>query len=314
MVAPELLEYIEEWGSFLCGVRRLAPGSYEAYLGSLADFLIFMNTYLALNISIKEITELDTISLRAWLASRHKREFALSSSALALSSIKNFYCWLDKYKNIHNHAPFNITSPRADKTLHKSLDVEDALQAMGSVGELAKDAWQGKRDAAILLLLYGCGLRISEALSLDINDLPSGDILRIIGKGNKQREVPLLPIIKCAIEDYIQACPYFVRGGIKNNSITSEALPLFFSARGKRVHAVTFSKQIQALRVYLGLPESATPHAYRHSFATHLLTGGGDLRTIQELLGHASLSTTQRYTKTNSEHLLATYKKAHPRG
>lgn len=342
VAAPELLGYIEEWGKFLCGVRRIAPGSYETYLGSLADFLIFLNSYLASNISIKEIAALDTITLRAWLASRHKREFAISTSALALSSVKNFYRWLGKYKNIHNTAPFNISSPKADKSIPKALDVTDAIQATESIRELAGDDWQGKRDAAILLLLYGCGLRISEALSLNLDDVPKDDVLRVIGKGNKQREVPLLPIVKRAIEEYVRACPY-IRGqglGIRDKGleVRDEGLgirdkgektiplpltpnpsslnphPLFFSATGKRVIASTFSIQVKALKVYLGLPESATPHAYRHSFATHLLAGGGDLRTIQELLGHASLSTTQRYTKTNSAHLLATYKKSHPRG
>ena len=304
VVSAHLLNDIEEWGNFLCGTRRLASRTFETYLHHLSDFLLFLNSYLATNVTIKEITDLDTTSLRAWLSSRHKREFALSSSAMALSAIKNFYRWLDRHKNIENSAPFNISSPKADKNLHKSLEVDDALQATKSIAELAKDDWQGKRDTAILLLLYGCGLRISEALSLNLEDTPKGDILRITGKGNKQREVPVLPIVRQAVEEYIAACPY---------QITASS-PLFISARGKRCAASTFYNQVKALQGYLGLPNYATPHAYRHSFATHLLTGGGDLRTIQELLGHASLSTTQRYTKTDAAHLLATYKKSHPRG
>jgi len=298
-----LLDYIKEWGEFLCGERRLAPSSYENYLDNFAEFIIFLNTHLGEIISINTLSKLSTQDLRAWLANRHKKEFALSSSALALSAIKNFYRWLDKYKNIHNPAPFNITSPKADKTLHKSLDLEEAMLATESIGELAKDIWLGKRDTAILLLMYGAGLRISEVLSLDYRDLPNKDILRVTGKGNKQREVPILPIVTEALAEYINTCPY---------PFTADS-PLLIGAKGKRLNANTFRKQIRLLRDYLGLPESATPHAFRHSFATHLLAAGGDLRAIQELLGHASLSTTQLYTKTNFAHLLDTYKKSHPR-
>ena len=248
-VAPELLIYIEEWGDFLCGVRRLTVITYESYLGGIADFLIFLNSYLGANISINELKVLDNTSLRAWLASRQKREFARSSSALALSALKNFYRWLDKHKNIHNSVPFNITSPKADKTLPKALDVEDAMQATGNIAGLAKEDWQGKRDAAILLLLYGSGLRISEALSLNFDDAPKTDMLRITGKGNKQREVPILPIVKNAIDEYIKICPY---------PFTKDS-PLFVSHRGKRVIASTFRMQVRLLKGYLGLPESATP-------------------------------------------------------
>ncbi len=303
ITTPILLETIEEWGNHLCGVRRFAPGSYETYLAALADYIIFLNTYLAQNISLKEIEELDTTSLRAWLSSRNKRDLAFSSSALSLSAIKNFYKWLGKYKNIHNTAPFIVNSPKPNKSLPKALNIADALQATENINQLAKTDWQGMRDTAILLLLYGAGLRISEALSLDFADIPAQQTLRITGKGNKQREVPILPVIKTAIAEYIKNCPY---------PFTPES-PLFLSNTGKRTRASTFSKQIKSLQNYLGLPASATPHAYRHSFATHLLSAGGDLRTIQELLGHAALSTTQRYTKTNPTHLLSTHKSAHPR-
>jgi len=198
--------------------------------------------------------------------------------------------------------------------IEKALDIEDALGATISISEIAKEIWQGKRDAAILLLLYGSGLRISEALSLDFDDAPKGDILRITGKGKKQREVPILPIVRSAINEYIISCPYFIVKDLSYQDYAKKSdIPLFISERGKRVIASTFRKQVKALQGYLGLPESATPHAFRHSFATHLLAGGGDLRTIQELLGHASLSTTQRYTKTTSSHLLSTYRKSHPR-
>lgn len=306
-VSEELISHIEEWGNFLCGVRRISVATFENYLGHIADLLLFLNNYLAEPVRMQHIEKLDTRSLRGWLASRHKRELATSSASPALSAIKNFYRWLDKYKDINNPAPFIINTPKTEKLLPKSVDAAAAKQSMQSIGELATEEWQGKRDTAILLLLYGCGLRISEALSLDIGDVPNDDTLRVTGKGNKQREVPVLPIIKDAINDYINSCPYLQKGYSENET------PLFLGARGKRMRYPVFNRQTQLLRQFLGLPKSASPHAFRHSFATHLLAGGGDLRTIQELLGHASLSTTQRYTKTDAAHLLSTYKQAHPR-
>lgn len=320
--APDLLAEIEEWGGWLLGVRRLAVRSYEIYLGNIADFLIFLNEYSGEKISLKHIKNVDMLALRAWLSSRHKREIVMTSSAHALTAVRNFYRWLDKHKNIHNAAVFNISGPKADKNLHKSLDVADAVAATQSIGELAHEDWQGKRDVAMLMLMYGAGLRVSEVLTMDFEDLPQGDVIRVIGKGNKQREVPILPVIKSALQEYVKACPYLKGEGRRAKGMVQEEdfynsssspSPLFFSATGKRLGYSVFSRQVRNLRAYLGLPESATPHAFRHSFATHLLEGGGDLRTIQELLGHASLSTTQRYTKTNMSHLLATYKKSHPR-
>lgn len=304
-----LLEIIDEWGNFLCGIRRLSASTYETYLGDLADFLIFLSGYAGEKASLKIITDIDAISIRAWLASRHKRELALASSARALSTIRNLYRWLDRHKNIQNTVPFSISSPKAGKTLPKALDINSAVESVESIGEIARNEWQGKRDIAILMLMYGAGLRISEVLNLNFEDIPTGDTLRITGKGNKQREVPILPAIKKVLKEYLAECPYIKENGYGKDKDS----PLFISATGKRLAYSVFNKQIRNLRGYLGLPESATPHAFRHSFATHLLEGGGDLRTIQELLGHASLSTTQRYTKTNSAHLMATYKKSHPR-
>jgi integrase/recombinase XerC len=311
IATPQLLEIFSEWGNFLCASRRLSSATYEAYLGGIADFIIFLNQHFKLSVSIEEIKSLENATMRSWLAGRQKKEFARASSALALSAVKNFYRWLEKYQHIKNNIPFNISAPKPDKTIPKPLDAADAIEATESIGTLAKHNWQGRRDTAILLLLYGCGLRISEVLSLDLPDAPTGNLIRVTGKGNKQREVPVLPIVKNAIDSYIKACPYF--SAINSEKLAGNAAPLFISERGKRVIASTFRLQVKALREYLGLPKSATPHAFRHSFATHLLEGGGDLRTIQELLGHASLSTTQRYTKASTAHLLATYKKSHPK-
>ena len=185
----------------------------------------------------------------------------------------------------------------------KPLTVDDATAAVDVVGDLATSGWQGKRDTAILILLYGCGLRLSEALGLSRGEAPLNEMLLVTGKGRKQRQLPVLPAVRAAVADYLAACPHV---------LTADG-PLFVGARGGPLNPRLVQRQMAALRGYLGLPESATPHALRHSFATHLLGAGGDLRAIQELLGHASLSTTQRYTAVETERLLAIYDAAHPR-
>src|SRR5262249_53086024 len=179
----------------------------------------------------------------------------------------------------------------------------DATAAVGAVGSLATDGWQGKRDIAILTLLYGCGLRLSEALGLTRSEAPVSETLVVTGKGNKQRLLPVLPAVREAIADYLAVCPH----------VLETDGPLFVGARGGPLNPRLVQRQMEAVRRHLGLPESATPHALRHSFATHLLGAGGDLRAIQELLGHASLSTAQRYTSVETERLLTIYNAAHPR-
>jgi integrase/recombinase XerC len=187
------------------------------------------------------------------------------------------------------------------------LSVEDAKGALDIVVELHDDPWQAARDHALFTLIYGCGLRISEALGLRVGDVPppekNGDAITILGKGNKQRVVPLLPIVKERIAHYLALCPYTL----------GKRDALFVGARGQKLNPGVVQRQMRKVRAYLGLPETATPHALRHSFATHLLAGGGDLRTIQELLGHASLSTTQRYTEVDAKRLIDVYKDTHPR-
>jgi integrase/recombinase XerC len=185
----------------------------------------------------------------------------------------------------------------------KALTVDEAMDALESVGELTDEPWIAARDAAVLALLYGCGLRVGEVLGLDRRAVPMGDTVAITGKGGKTRLVPVLPVVRRAVEDYLARCPY--RLGPED--------PLFVGARGGRLGARRVQQAVQALRGWLGLPETATPHALRHSFATHLLAGGGDLRAIQELLGHASLSTTQRYTEVDAARLLDVHRSAHPR-
>ena len=219
----------------------------------------------------------------------------------------NFFKFLERQGVLENAAIGAVKTPKTPKSVPKALTMEDALVSVDLVGELSDDTWMGKRDTAVLMLLYGCGLRIGEAMGLNRGQVSDGDkvgdTIVVTGKGDKQRLVPVLAIVSHAIEDYIKSCPFDL----------PEDGPLFVGKRGKRLSARVIQRQMGQVRAMLGLPDTATPHALRHSFATHLLAGGGDLRTIQELLGHASLSTTQRYTEVDAGHLKSVYDGAHPR-
>jgi len=226
-----------------------------------------------------------------------------ASIARGLSVIRTFIRFLERRGLAASPALAVLRAPKLPKSVPKPLSVVDAAEIVEAPTEFVISVWQAKRDIALLTLLYGCGLRLSEALGLKRSEAPRGDLITITGKGRKQRLVPVLPAVREAIADYLAACPY----ALAANG------PLFVGARGGPLHPRVVQRQMQALRGVLGLPETATPHALRHSFATHLLGGGGDLRAIQELLGHASLSTTQRYTSVETERLLAVYESAHPR-
>ncbi len=222
--------------------------------------------------------------------------------------VRGFFRFLDREGLAHNPAVAALRTPKQQRPAPRPLTVDQARAAIEAVGELGSTPWIAKRDTALITLLYGAGLRIGEALALDRGDLPTGAagddaVLVIAGKGGRQRMVPLLGVVRATIADYLAACPF---------ALPADG-PLFVGARGGRLAAGVAQRTFRRLRGFLGLPESATPHSLRHSFATHLLGGGGDLRTIQELLGHAKLSTTQRYTEVDSESLLRIYDKAHPR-
>lgn len=264
--------------------------------------MAFLSGHLGGRVNKKQLEKLDARDIRAWLASRMDA-FDPASSARALSAVKSFYRYLEQQEGIENAALFHIRSPKIKKSVPKALVEGQAQQALGEIESLHAEEWVGKRNLALLVLIYGCGLRISEALSLQYKDAGSGDSLTITGKGNKQRMVPLLPAVKEAIADYVSACPHSF----------SARTPLFLGSRGGKLDPAIFQRELRKLRAALGLPESTTPHAFRHSFATHLLSAGGDLRSIQELLGHASLSTTQRYTRVDKDRLMSAYKNAHPR-
>ena len=228
--------------------------------------------------------------------------FTAASNARALASVRNLYHYLAKNKVLNNEQVFELKNPKKKKAVPKALSESEALEAIKGYSTPEQDLWEEKRDKAVLMVIYGMGLRISEALALTYSDIKSAEFIRVYGKGNKERLVPVIAEARNAVEEYVNALPY---------NIESKE-PMFLGKRGKPLNPGVFQKHIRNLRRSLNLPESTTPHAFRHSYATHLLSGGADLRSIQELLGHASLSTTQVYTKVDTRRLLESYVKAHP--
>jgi integrase/recombinase XerC len=301
-IDQEVQGLIKSWMGYISQQKRYSAHTSKAYLTDLFYFFTFINTHTGEMVTKQLIQNLSTQDFRAWLASRKSRELMGASNARALSVIRSFYRYLKKNHDIENQSIFNIQIANLNKPLPKALSKEAALEATNNIEIMAAN-WTGKRDLAILSLMYGAGLRISEVLSLKKTDLAqfANSQILIKGKGGKERVVPILDFIVKAIDDYMADCPY---------ELTNI---LFLGARGKRLNPDVFRHKLQKLRKFLNLPEHASPHAFRHSFATHLLANGGDIRTIQELLGHQSISTTQRYTKVDAENLISAYKKFHPK-
>jgi len=301
---PDLLDAIAQWQDWLAAERRVSPHTLAGYGLDLAAFLDFLSQHRGEVPSLAELDALTAADFRAYLAQRAAAELKRSSTARALSMLRGFFRFLDRRGLARNAALAAVRTPKLPKSVPKALSVADAGNAVSDVAVLADEEWIKRRDVALLTLLYGCGLRLSEALGLTRAEAPlKPGTLVVTGKGNKQRRVPVLPVVAEAIAAYVAACPY---------RLAAEDT-LFVGVRGGPLHPRLVQGRLQELRLYLGLPESATPHALRHSFATHLLAAGGDLRAIQELLGHASLSTTQRYTAVDASSLAAVYDKAHPR-
>jgi len=296
-------DHAQAWAAWLTQVRGRADHTVEAYLHDVTQFLAFMTEHMGNTIGTRVLMSLSITDFRAWLASRAENEYDAASTARALSAVKNFFRWLEKEGKGSNSALFALRSPRRKRALPKALAKEQSHEALEHIDALQQEPWLGLRDAALLTLLYGCGLRISEALSLTRRQIEDAETITVLGKGNKQRSVPVLPAVRTAISAYLNACPH---------PLAPDSLA-FIGQKGAPLQPAVFQKQIRRLRAYIGLPESATPHAFRHSFATHLLSNGADLRGIQELLGHASLSTTQRYTAVDRQRLLEAYRAAHPR-
>jgi len=304
IAAPDLLRERTSWLESLAGERRLAANTLEAYERDTRQFLGFLTTHLGGSPSIRDISDLRPADLRAFLATRRKEGSGARSLGRHLAGLRSFLRYLEKKGLVNAAGAGALRSPKQPKSLPKPLSGNQALSVVSADTQLNNEPWIAARDAAVLTLLYGCGLRISEALGLTPKAFSgSANALRINGKGGKTRLVPLLPAVAETVQVYMRLCPYHLHADS----------PLFRGARGAKLQPAIIQREMQRLRSALGLPDSATPHALRHSFATHLLSGGGDLRTIQELLGHASLSTTQVYTGVDSARLLDVYDKAHPR-
>jgi integrase/recombinase XerC len=302
---PDLAAAIGAWQAWLAHEKQASAHTRDAYARDLQAFLAFLTDHLGGRPALADLEALQVADFRAWLAARAARGLRCTSTARALSTVRNFFAWAARAGYAQNAAVKAVRAPRLPRQVPKALSQDDVDAVLRSVGELAPEPWIAKRDLAALLLLYGCGLRVGEALALTVQEAPGpeDEVLLVTGKGRKQRRVPLLPIVGEAVQAYLAACPHALRPDD----------PLFLGARGGPLSARRLQERLQQIRRFVGLSESTTPHALRHSFATQLLAAGGDLRAIQELLGHASLSTTQRYTAVEAAGLTRVYDRAHPR-
>ena len=291
------------WQRDLGSVRRLAANTLEAYGRDLDQFLTFLAGHTGGPVTLTTFKELRAADIRAFMAQRRNESLGSRSLARILSALKSFFRFLEREGVASTEALNIIRTPKLARSLPKALTVLEARSAITTTAELEERPWVAARDMAVLSLCYGAGLRIAEALAITRSDL-EGDSLRVTGKGGKIRLVPLIDAVRRAIDTYLELCPF---------KLWPEE-PLFRGIKGGVLSPRLIQLRVAQLRGALGLPPSATPHALRHSFATHLLSRGGDLRAIQELLGHASLSTTQIYTAVDTDRLLDSYRKAHPRG
>ncbi|OLY44251.1 tyrosine recombinase XerC [Bartonella apis] len=302
---PQLLSARKDWLEQLQKTRRVAKLTVEAYERDSRQFLSFLCQHLGHIPDISDLSGLRVADMRSFLAYRRNMGVGSRSLGRGLAGIRSFFNFLTRAGLADVPAARIVRTPKQPKSLPKPLNIADALHIVDKKTQLDDEPWVASRNAAILTLCYGCGLRISEALSLtpaDFSDKNATSIY-VTGKGGKTRLVPVIPAVHEAIEDYLSCCPF----------ILPPDQPLFRGVRGGKLQRAIVERAVQQLRASLGLPDSVTPHALRHSFATHLLSRGGDLRTIQELLGHASLSTTQIYTGVDTDRLMEVYKKAHPR-
>ncbi|MEP1442704.1 MAG: tyrosine recombinase XerC [Hyphomicrobiales bacterium] len=305
IASPDLAKARERWVQSIESERQLAEKTVEAYERDVEQFFRFLTEHLGHPPKVKDLSNLRPADLRSFMARRRANGAGARTMGRSLSGIRSLARFLERQGDIDASAFGAIRSPKRPATLPKPLTENQSKRVVDAAEQLSEEPWIAARDAAVLTLCYAAGLRISEALSLTRAMAPDqrAKTMRIVGKGDKERIVPLLPAISAAISEYIRLCPF----------VLTKDEPLFRGARGGPLSPRLVQKAVERLRSALGLPSSATPHALRHSFATHLLSRGGDLRTIQELLGHASLSTTQIYTGVDMDRLAEIYDKAHPR-
>jgi integrase/recombinase XerC len=302
-IPPAQRDALARWLDHLRALDGMAVNTVIAYGRDITGFLGFLALHNGGGEGLRAVASLAQPDLRAWMAYERGRGVSARSMARSLSAVKTFVAWVADREGVDASTVLSARGPKYRRKLPRPLTVEGARDMIDGVGEQARTDWIAARDIAVVTLLYGCGLRISEALGLTGAAHPLPEVLRIIGKGGKERVVPVLPVTQAAVARYATLCPYDL----------TRPDPLFRGARGGALNPRLIALVMEKTRMQLGLPASATPHAMRHSFATHLLSAGGDLRSIQELLGHASLSTTQAYTAVDAARLMEVYDKAHPR-
>lgn len=302
-ISPAARDALQGWLSHLKSLDGKAAHTLTAYARDVTGWLAFLAQHRGGTEGLAALATVPASDLRSWMAAERARGVSARSLARSLSAVKTFTAWLADRQGADATTILSTRGPKYRRKLPRPLSVDAAAAMIDSVGDQAREDWVAARDVAVVTLLYGCGLRISEALGLTGATHPLPDVLRITGKGNKTRLVPVLPAARAAVARYVQLCPYDL----------TPSEPLFRGTRGGPLNPRLIALVMEKARMQLGLPSTATPHAMRHSFATHLLAAGGDLRSIQELLGHASLSTTQAYTAVDAARLMEVYEKAHPR-
>jgi integrase/recombinase XerC len=302
-LANDLTDAMTKWQGWLRFEKRAAAHTIDSYQFDLTNLFRFLNKHYGRQINLAMLSSLTLGDFRSWLAYNASEERQAASRARAVAGVRNFFRWLDRSGQLHNNAIEMLKLPKTARRLPRPVTEIEAQDIVALAKNVSEENWIGLRDEALFTLLYGAGLRIGEALGLCHADLAQPDRITVTGKGNKQRNVPVLPIVRAALDKYLGVSPYPAE---PNASV-------FVGVRGEVLNPAVAQRHLRQLRRQLNLPDSVTPHALRHSFATHLLASGADLRSLQELLGHSSLSTTQLYTQVDAQQLVKAYKAAHPR-
>jgi integrase/recombinase XerC len=303
MISPAARDALREWLNHQKSLKGSAENTITAYTGDVTEFLAFITAHKGEPQGLGALSKITISDMRAWMANSRSTDVGPRSLARKLSAVKVFYRWLAAREGFEPTAVLLTRSPKFTKKLPRPLAIDAAHDMIETVEMQSLEPWVAARDTAVVTLLWGCGLRISEALGLKGIDTPLPKVMRIMGKGGKERIVPVVDAARNAVDAYVKSCPHKLQ----------DDGPLFCGVRGGVLSPRAIQKAMASARMQLGLPATATPHALRHSFATHLLNAGGDLRTIQELMGHASLSTTQAYTAIDTARLLDVYDSAHPK-
>lgn len=303
LTAPDLAAIYAEWVRYLSLEKHFSKHTLRAYTSDMEYFFSFLMRHLGKPPSMNDLGDASIRDFRSWLSKKTMEGAGAATRARSLASVRNFLKWLDRNGHLHNPAISSIRTPKMPKKIPRALPPKQAREVVENADSIPKENWIGMRDRALFMLLYGCGLRIDEALQLNYGTRPLNAEVRVMGKGSKERMVPVIPVVEKMLNQYLAVVPFPME----------KETPLFLGAKGGRLAQGVAQRDLRNLRKAIGLPESVTPHALRHSFATHILVGGADLRTIQELLGHASVSTTTRYTDYDNAQIMEIYMKAHPR-